>query len=83
MTAGAPSDQPPGDARGPDTGSTPPIADLTSRPVPVPGPLTKPAPVIRPPRQRARWLVPSIVVIVLAAVAVGIIVWQAAQSGIA
>jgi hypothetical protein len=72
-----------GESRTPDTGTVPPLADLTDRPAPSPGPLTKPAPVIRPPRRRARWLVPSIVVAVLAAVAVGIIVWQAAQPGLA
>ncbi|WP_230102676.1 MULTISPECIES: hypothetical protein [unclassified Microbacterium] len=83
MVAGATSDQTPGDERKPDTGSTPPLADLTSRPVPVPGPLTKPSPVVRPPRRRARWLVPAIVVAVLAAVAVGIVLWQAAQPGLA
>ncbi|WP_194420721.1 hypothetical protein [Microbacterium abyssi] len=66
-----------------ETDSPPPLADLTDRPSPAPGPLTKPAPVVRPPRQRARWIVPVTVVLVLAAVAAGIIVWQAAQSGIA
>jgi len=65
------------------TGPTPPIADLTDRPAPTPGPLTKPAPVVRPPRRRARWLVPTIVILVLAATAGGIILWQATQSGLA
>lgn len=65
------------------TGPTPPLADLTDRPAPTPGPLTKPAPVVRPPRRRARWLVPLIVVVVLAATAGGLIIWQAAQTGLA
>ncbi len=65
------------------TGPTPPLADLTDRPAPTPGPLTKPAPVVRPPRRRARWLVPLIVIAVLAVTAVGLIIWQTAQPGLA
>lgn len=70
------------DSAEPTTGSTPPLADLTDRPTPTPGPLTKPATVIRPPRRRARWLVPLIVVVVLAATVGGIILWQASQAGL-
>lgn len=66
-----------------ETDSPPPVADLTDRPSPAPGPLTKPAPVVRQPRQRARWFIPVIVILVLAAAAVGVIAWQAAQSGLA
>lgn len=80
----AADDAAPGDAtQKPETGSVPPIADLTDRPAPTPGPLTKPAPVVRPPKRAARWLVPVIVVVVLAAVAGAVIAWQVSQSGIA
>lgn len=66
----------------PETGSTPPIADFTDRPAPAPGPLTKPAPVIRPAKRRPRWIVPVIVVALLAAAVGAVIIWQAALSGL-
>lgn len=81
MAAGAASDRASSDDNADaETGPTPPMADLTDRPTPTPGPLTKPAPVVRPPKRRARWLVPLIVVVVLAAAAVGIMIWQAGIS---
>lgn len=83
MSAGAASDPASSDENvDANTGATPPIADLTDRPAPAPGPLTKPAPVVRPPRRRARWLVPLISVAVLAAAAGGLIIWQAVQAGL-
>lgn len=66
----------------PSTRPSPPLADLAGRPEPTPGPLTKPAPVVRPPRRRARWLAPLIAVVVLAAAAGAVIVWQATQAGL-
>lgn len=83
MTADAAPDRAPEDDHAePTTDSVPPLADLTDRPAPTPGPLTKPAPVVRPPKRRARWLVPVIVIVVLAATAGGIILWQASQAGL-
>jgi len=83
MAAGTASDRASSDENADaDTGATPPMADLTDRPAPTPGPLTKPAPVVRPPRRRARWLVPLIVVAVLVAAGGGLIIWQAAQAGV-
>ncbi|MGO2746071.1 hypothetical protein [Microbacterium sp.] len=76
MVTGAASDQTPGSDKQPSTGPTPPLANLSGRPEPVPGPLTKPSPVIRPQRRRARWLVPLIVVIVLVAAGAGAVIWQ-------
>lgn len=67
MVTGSAPDPDPGTERRPRTGPTPPMADLTGRPEPVPGPLTKPSPVIRAPRRRARWLLPTVIVIVVAA----------------
>ena len=71
-----------GNAKRPNTGSTPPMADLSGRSEPVPGPLTKPAPVIRPPRRRTRWLIPVIIIVVLAAAAGTAVIWQMSQSGL-
>ncbi|MCE7482637.1 hypothetical protein [Microbacterium profundi] len=69
----------------------PPLADLSTRPSPVPGPLTKPAPVIRPPKKRRRWVVLAAVLVVLAGLIAGGIAWsnslqtapQSSQSNIA
>ncbi len=69
----------------------PPLADLSTRPSPVPGPLTKPAPVIRPPKMRRRWVVIVAVLVVLAGLIAGGIAWsnslqtapQSSQSNIA
>ncbi|MCS3843143.1 hypothetical protein [Microbacterium sp. AK031] len=56
---------------------TPPLADLSTRPSPVPGPLTKPAPVIRAQkRKRRRWLILGAVLIVLAGLIAGGIAWS-------
>ena len=66
---------------------TPPLADLSTRPSPVPGPLTKPAPVIRAQkRKRRRWVILGAVLIVLAGLIAGGIAWSnslqaAPQSG--
>lgn len=54
----------------------PPLADLSTRPSPVPGPLTKPAPVIRPPKKRRRWVFVVAALIVLAGLIAGGIVWS-------
>ena len=54
----------------------PPLADLSTRPSPVPGPLTKPAPVIRPPRRRTRWVAVVAVLVVLAGLIAGGIAWS-------
>jgi hypothetical protein len=82
MTDNAASDRAPDtDRTGPDTGSTPPLADLTGRPEPAPGPLTKPAPVVRPPKRRARWLVPAVSLLALAAVAGIVIAWVTSWTG--
>ncbi|KDA06915.1 hypothetical protein DC31_07020 [Microbacterium sp. CH12i] len=55
---------------------TPPIADLTGRETPTPGPLTKPVAIPRAlRRRRPRWVVVVIVLVALAAVAAGIIWW--------
>ncbi|GGD63756.1 hypothetical protein [Microbacterium murale] len=56
--------------------SAPPLADLSTRPSPVPGPLTKPAPVIRPPKKRRRWVVIVAVLVVLAGLIAGGIAWS-------
>jgi len=61
---------------------TPPLIDLSGRAAPSPGPLTKPSPVVRAPRQRARWLVPVIVLAALALAGGGAIVWQMTQTGL-
>jgi hypothetical protein len=53
-----------------------PLADLSTRPSPVPGPLTKPAPVIRPPKRRRRWVGVVAVLIVLAGLIAGGIAWS-------
>ncbi|MGO1508702.1 MAG: hypothetical protein ACTHZW_04160 [Microbacteriaceae bacterium] len=84
MAGSATSDQTSDDeSTGTETGPTPPLADLTDRPAPTPGPLTKPGPVVRSPRNRARWLIPLIVIVVLAATAGGMILWQVSQTGLA
>lgn len=61
-----------------DNGSvhvTPPIADLTDREAPTPGPLTKPIAIARTTgRRRPRWLILVIVLLVL--VAAGGIIWS-------
>lgn len=54
----------------------PPLVDLSARTSPTPGPLTKPAPVIRPPKKRRRWVVVGAVLIVLAGLIAGGIVWS-------
>ncbi|WP_307359175.1 hypothetical protein [Microbacterium murale] len=54
----------------------PPLADLSTRPSPVPGPLTKPAPVIRPPKKRRRWMIVVAALLVLAALIAGGIAWS-------
>ena len=54
----------------------PPLADLSTRPSPVPGPLTKPAPVIRPQRKRRRWVFVIGALIVLAGLIAGGIAWS-------
>lgn len=82
MVTGAAPDQNPGGERQPRTGPTPPMADLTGKPEPAPGPLTKPAPVIRPARRTARWLVPLIIVVALAVAGGAIVFWQLLQSGL-
>lgn len=64
----------------PDYALAPPLIDLTGRPTPSPGPLTKPAPVIRPPKKRRRWLIPVIIALVLALAAGAGIAWRAAQN---
>lgn len=47
----------------------PPLLDVSDRPAATPGPLTKPSPIVRPPR-RARWkIVITVALIVAAAVA--------------
>ena len=53
-----------------------PLADLSTRPSPVPGPLTKPAPVVHPPRKRRRWVLVVAAVIVLAGLIAGGIAWS-------
>jgi len=68
---------------GPQSGPIPPLGDLTDRPTPTPGPLTKPAPVVRPPRRRPRWVVPVVIVLILAASATALIIWQTSQTGLA
>ncbi|MGL3149173.1 hypothetical protein ACSS7Z_02310 [Microbacterium sp. A82] len=62
MTDGRPSS--------PDN-SSPPLIDLTSRPEPTPGPLTKPSPTIKP-QKGPRWRILLIAVLVLAAAAAAI-----------
>ena len=65
----------------PVTGSVPPLLDLSHQTELAPGPLTKPAPVIRPPKTRTRWLIPVIVIVVLAAAAGIAVSWQAGLGG--
>lgn len=60
----------------PPADSTPPLIDLSTRTSPIPGPLTKPAPVIRPPRKRRRWVIVIAALIVLAGLITGGIVWS-------
>jgi hypothetical protein len=55
---------------------TPPLIDLSARTGPTPGPLTKPAPVIRPPKKRRRWVIVAAALIVLAGLIAGGIVWS-------
>lgn len=64
----------------PDYALAPPLIDLTGRPAPSPGPLTKPAPVIRAPKKRRRWLIPVIIALVLAVGAGAGIAWRSAQT---
>lgn len=54
----------------------PPLIDISTRPSPVPGPLTKPAPVIRPPKKSRRWLIIVAALIVLAGLIAGGIAWS-------
>jgi len=56
--------------------SAPPLADLSTRPSPVPGPLTKPAPVIRAQKKRRRWVIVVAVLVVLAGLIAGGIAWS-------
>jgi len=81
MVTGAAPDPNPGADRRPHTGPTPPMADLTGRPEPAPGPLTKPAPVIRSPRRRTGWILPLIIVLLVAGGA-AIVISQLSQSGL-
>lgn len=53
----------------------PRLIDLSTRPSPVPGPLTKPAPVIRPPKKSRRWLIIVAALIVLAGLIGSGITW--------
>lgn len=82
MAEDAAGDRASDDESTPGTGPTPPLADLSGRPEPTPGPLTKPAPVVRSPRRRARWLAPLITVVVLAAAVGAVLIWQATQAGL-
>jgi hypothetical protein len=50
---------------------TPALIDLTGRTAPVPGPLTKPSPTIRPLTRRPRWVVPLVLALVIVALAGG------------
>lgn len=59
----------------------PPLIDLSTRPSPVPGPLTKPAPVIRPRRRRRRWAVVVAALIVLTGLIAGGIAWSNSLQG--
>lgn len=60
----------------PHTEPTPPLIDISTRPSPVPGPLTKPAPVIRPPKKNRRWLIVAVILFVLAGLVAGGIAWS-------
>lgn len=54
----------------PENRAIPPLPDPAARPAPEPGPLTKPAPVIRPPKRKRRWWV--LIIVVLALVTAGV-----------
>lgn len=56
--------------------SEPKMADLSTRPAPVPGPLTKPMAVVRPPRKGRRALVVAAVVIAIAAIALAFVLFM-------
>lgn len=60
----------------PHSHDAPPLIDISTRPSPVPGPLTKPAPVIRPPKKSRRWLVVVVALFVLAGLIAGGIAWS-------
>ncbi|WP_460800950.1 hypothetical protein [Microbacterium sp. GXF6406] len=50
--------------------SVPPLTDFSDREGPVPGPLTRPAPVIRPQKKRRRWALAVVIVAIVGAIAV-------------
>lgn len=56
--------------------AAPPLVDLSTRPSPVPGPLTKPSPVIRTPKTHRRWVIIIAVVVVLTGLTAGGIAWS-------
>lgn len=64
------------DSQGNDVHMVPPLADLSGKEAPVPGPLTKPVPVQRSRRtRRPRWMLLIVAVAVLAIIG-GIIWWS-------
>lgn len=56
--------------------SEPKMADLSTRPAPVPGPLTKPMAVVRPARKGRRALVVVAVVIAIATIALAFVLFM-------
>ncbi|WP_298037489.1 hypothetical protein [uncultured Microbacterium sp.] len=50
--------------------SVPPLTDFSDREGPAPGPLTRPAPVIRPQKKKRRWAVAVLIAAIVGAIAV-------------